>query len=407
MSSKNLKVAIVHDFLFQYGGAEKVVEAWLEMYPKAQVYTSFAVPEKFAASPVFVKAFGEGRVKSTWAQKIFDWKNKDNQRRLIKFQKHLFWLYPLLMRFKTVKNYDLVLISSTDCAKQVRYGNCKKLIHYCHTPTRYLHGLTSKTEHQSLSVLQKFALPIFTLLLKPLDYRAAKYLQKQNCFWLANSEYIQATIWDKYQVRSEVMYPPVETEKFKDIVRKPNKSSQFYLCHGRVSFHKRIDLAIMACLEAGKALKISGTSALEKEMEALKQIVEDWKKDNPRKKAHVEFLGRTTDKQLGELMSKCRAFIFPGKEDFGISPVEMLSAGVPVIAYAAGGALEYVRDGKNGVFFENQTIVDLVRAIEKFEAQDKWEEKAIRKTAQSFSKQAFIDATAEKVKQIFRIKKSR
>jgi glycosyltransferase involved in cell wall biosynthesis len=389
-----LKIAIVHDFLFQYGGAEKVVEKWLEMYPHAHVYTSFAIPEKFSSSPIFCKAFEEGRVHTTAAQKLFDWKNKNEERILQKYQKHLFWLYPILMRLNTIKDFDVVLISSTDCAKQVRYENVPKLIHYCHSPTRYLHGLTTETEHATLPLIQRICIPFFKLFLKPLDLWAVKYLNKKGCIWLANSEYIQANIWDKYKTMSQIVYPPIETEKFRKIVRKPLKieKNQFYLCHGRISFHKRIDLAILSCLQLGRKLKISGTSALEKQMNDLKTIVADYEANNPSKKGLIEFLGRTSDEQLKKLISQCKAFVFPGKEDFGIAPIEMLSSGVPLIAYGAGGALEYVKHGKNGVLFEKQTVSDLTKAILDFEElndKDKFDTKFVIESGQKFDEKVF------------------
>ncbi len=113
-----MKVAIVHDFFFQYGGAEKVVEKWLEMYPKADLYTSFFIPEKFASSPLLTQANEQNRVKTTIINRLFNWQI-NSTKPFTKFQKHFFWLYPLLTRFVQVKGYDLVLISSTDCAKQV------------------------------------------------------------------------------------------------------------------------------------------------------------------------------------------------------------------------------------------------------------------------------------------------
>lgn len=114
-----MKVAIVHDFFFQYGGAEKVVEKWLEMYPNSQIYTSFFIPEKFASSEILTRFNEKKRIKTTIINKFFNWQI-NSSKPFTRFQKHLFWLYPILMRFVKVQNYDLVLISSTDCAKQVQ-----------------------------------------------------------------------------------------------------------------------------------------------------------------------------------------------------------------------------------------------------------------------------------------------
>jgi glycosyltransferase involved in cell wall biosynthesis len=384
-----MNVVIVHDFLFQYGGAEKVVEKWLEMYPNATIYTAFYIPDKFKSSPLFEKARTENRIKTSFAQHIFDIKSKDGSHKFLRFQKHLFWLYPLAMRSITIKNADLVLISSTDCGKQVRLEKCNKILHYCHSPTRYLNGLTTETEHASLPLSYRLVLPLFTWWLKLLDQDAVKNLNKHKTIWIANSKYIKETIKKVYNTDSQVIYPPIELKKFLSNPRKPNKD-EFYLCHGRISFHKRIDLAIDSCLKLGKRLKISGSCALEKQMDDLKQIVADYESKHPESKGLVEFLGRTSDAQVSELMTECKAFLFPGKEDFGITPVEMLGGGVPIVAYQSGGALEYVKDGVNGVFFSEQTIESMSGAITKFEKTFVENTENIRKTSLPFDESVFI-----------------
>lgn len=383
-----METVIVHDFLFQYGGAEKVVEKWLEMYPDAIVYTSFCIPEKFRSSPTFTKASDENRIITSFAQRIFDIKNRNSDSKFIRFQKHFFWLYPLSMRAIKIKNADLVLISSTDCAKQVRLQNCKNVIHYCHSPTRYLNGLTTDTEHATLSLAYKIFLPLFTWWLKILDQDAVKYLNNHNTIWISNSKYIQKTIKDVYHTDSQVIYPPIELNKFLNNPRLKN-NDEFYLCHGRISFHKRIDLAIKTCLKLGKKLKISGTSAFDKQVEDLKKIVSDYTIAHPESVGLIEFLGRTTDEEVSVLMSNCKAFLFPGKEDFGIAPIEMLAAGVPIIAYKAGGALEYVQYSINGVFFDEQNVKSMVKAIETFETNFIENTENIRKTAMPFDEAKF------------------
>jgi glycosyltransferase involved in cell wall biosynthesis len=383
-----MNVVIVHDFLFQYGGAEKTIEKWLEMYPKAIVYTSFAIREKFQSSPVFCKAFVENRVKTSFAQHIFEIKNKHGIPKFLRFQKHLFWLYPLAMRTITIKNADIVLISSTDCGKQIRLKNCNKIIHYCHSPTRYLNGLTTETEHATLPLAYRLVLPLFNRWLKILDQDSVRYLNKHKTIWVANSKYIKETIKKVYNTDSKVIYPPIELERFLANPRKPSQN-EFYLCHGRISFHKRIDLAINSCLILGKKLKISGVSGLEKQTNDLKKIVTDYEITHPESKGLIEFLGRTTDEQVLNLMTECKAFLFPGKEDFGIAPLEMLGSGVPIIAYKAGGATEYVQDGLNGVFFNDQTVGNMTKAITRFENTFVENTDYIRQSSQSFDESVF------------------
>jgi glycosyltransferase involved in cell wall biosynthesis len=376
-----MKIAIVHDYLHQYGGAEKVVEKWLEMYPDADVYTSFYTPEKFESSQIYEKARIEGRIHTTWLQSVIP--------RIIKFYKHLFWLYPIVMSFLVVKGYDVVLISSTYCAKNVRYKGCKKIIHYCHSPVRFLHNLVTETDHKSINPVYRIIIPFLKAPLKWMDLKAVAYLNKNECIWIANSEFIKETIKQVYDTDSIVIYPPIELSKYLHINRNSNEIQDYYLCHGRISFHKRLDLAINSCLVLGKKLKISGSSSFAHEMDTLKKIVTDFESAHPESKGLVEFLGRTTDDQVIELITHCKAFLFPGKEDFGITPIEMLAGGVPLIAYKAGGALEYVQDGVNGVFFPDQTVESMTKVIQEFETTFNQNPKNIKKTSLPFDEKTF------------------
>jgi glycosyltransferase involved in cell wall biosynthesis len=388
-----MKIAIVHDYLHQFGGAEKVVEKWLEMYPEADLYTSFYTSKKFGTSKYFEKARLDNRIHTTWLQLILP--------KIMKFYKHFFWLYPIVMGFKVVKNYDVVLISSTYCGKNVRYKNVKKIIHYCHSPVRFLHGLVTETDHKTINPILRFIIPIFIFPLKWMDLRAVTYLNKKGCIWIANSKFIQQTILDVYDTKSKVIYPPIELDNFLDINRSNRKPDDFYLSHGRISFHKRIDLAILACLQTGRKLKISGTAAFEKELDSLQNLLHGYEAENPESKGLVEFLGRTTDDELQVLMATCKGFIFPGKEDFGIAPIEMLAGGVPVIAYKSGGALEYVQNGKNGIFFNQQSVFEVITALYTFE-KTQFSTKTIKDSSKSFSEKSFRD----KIDAVVRSKKN-
>jgi glycosyltransferase involved in cell wall biosynthesis len=383
------KVAIVHDFCFQYGGAEKVVEKFLEMYPESDLFTSIFVLSKFKSSTILNKHYNDQKIKTTWLNRVFNWNNGF----LLKYFKHFFWLYPLVMRFVILKNYDLVIISSTDCGKQIRFNNSPKILHYCHTPTRYLHNLID-SESYKIGLVQRILLPIFVFFLRPLDLSAIKYLNSKNCVWIANSIFVRGLIKQVYATDSIVVYPPIEVEKYLSLKRSESNMSvdnnNFYLCHGRISFHKRIDLAIRSCIELGVKLKISGTSALPQDMQDLQDTIDSYELQSPQKKGLIEILGRTTDGQINELISTCKAFIFPGKEDFGIAPVEMLSAGVPLIAYKEGGALEYVEESVNGIFFEDQNVESLKQAILDFEKVKNWNENIIRESAKKFNETIFI-----------------
>jgi glycosyltransferase involved in cell wall biosynthesis len=378
----SLRVAIVHDYFNQNGGAEKVVETMLELYPKADLYTSTFIPENFVNDQQLTKAYLDKRVKSTWLDKIFLTKDSKKSNR-IKFFKHLFFIYPIVMSFITVKDYDLVIISSTYCGKNIKLQNNGKVIHYCHSPVRFLHGLVTETDHDTLSWAQNLVISIFKPFLKWLDLKAVRNLNLNDTIWVANSNFIQKTISDVYGVDSIVIYPPVDTNRYLHLTKNQKPTEEFYLCHGRISFHKRIDLAIKSCLVLNKKLYISGTSALDSELKSLKDLVPINAKDQ------IVFLGRTSDQELNELICNAKAMIFPGKEDAGIAPIEMLAGGLPVIAYGAGGALEYIVDGQNGVLFAEQSEFSLSNAIKRFETL-KLDTKTIKNSSSNFTKTTFL-----------------
>jgi glycosyltransferase involved in cell wall biosynthesis len=374
-----MKVAIVHDYLHQYGGAEKVIENWLSMYPDADIYTSFFTPNTFLDSKEINLAHKQGRIETTWLQHFIP--------KIIKYYKYFFWLFPIVMSRLVVKNYDLVLISSTYCGKNVRYNNCPKLIHYCHSPTRFLHGLITETDHKSLNPILKFLIPIFIFPLKKLDLQAVKYLNSNGCKWISNSKFIQETIENVYQTKSTLIYPPIEIDQFLKL-KKTTLPKTFFLSHGRISFHKRLDLAIESCLELNEKLVISGQSALPKEMIDLRNIVKIAEEKDSSKKGLVTFLGRTSQEKYLDLLRHCKGFLFPGKEDFGIAPIEVLASGTPIIAFGQGGALEYIENNINGVLFKNQNISDICTAIKKFKS-SKFNPSLIKKTSTRFNQDIF------------------
>jgi glycosyltransferase involved in cell wall biosynthesis len=375
------KVAIVHDYLFQYGGAEKVVEAWLKMYPEADIYTSFYTHDKFGGSKGIQQAYQQGRIKTTWLQAWFGQQEEQKAKPLLKYFKHFFWLYPLVMSRLAVKNYDLVLISSTYCGKNVRYKNCHKIVHYCHSPTRFLHGLTTEVDHQSLGKVYQAIIPLFKFWLRWLDLRAVKYLNKIGTIWLANSKYIQKTIKQVYNTKSEVVYPPVEVEKFAGVVRNPDLENPFYYYFGRISFHKRLDLLISTCLATNRRLVITGEAGYQKEMQDLKKLANN--------SSLITFTGRQPDEVVKGYLTRCKGFLFAGKEDFGIAPIEVLGAGVPAVMYGAGGALEYIEDGVNGMLFDQQNVESVGKTLDKFEKVQNWDSDVIKASASRYSVQKF------------------
>jgi|LakMenEpi03Aug12_release.lakeMendotaPanAssembly.Ray.scaffolds.fasta_scaffold182915_2 glycosyltransferase involved in cell wall biosynthesis len=373
-----MKVAICHDYLFQFGGAERCVESWLEMYPNADIYSSFSIPEKFKDSVQITKAFEEGRVQNSFLQGIFRFKFAQ------KFQKHLFWIYPIAMSFLRVKDYDLVIVSATYCGKNIKLQNNQKVIFYCYTPTRFLYGFVTETDQKMINPILRKLIPFFTKPLRILDQKAAKYLTRNGAIWVAISKYIQDNIKIAYGVDSQIIYPPVETEQFTKLTRKADQIEDFYIYFGRISFHKRIDLAILACLNLGKKLVIVGASSFQPEMDKLKDIV----KNHPNKEL-ITFAGRVSDIERNNLLQKAKAMIFTAKEDFGIAPVEAIAACCPVIGYGSGGALEYIQPGVNGTLFEEQSMESLQEAITNFEKMEGWNVENMRKSVQKFASGEF------------------
>jgi glycosyltransferase involved in cell wall biosynthesis len=377
-----MKVAIVHDYLFQYGGAEKCVDQWLNIYPDADIYTAFSFKENFQDSPNITKSFDSNKVYSSFAQQIFKIPF------LKKFQKHLYWLYPFAMSFFNLKDYDFVIISASFCGKNIHLDNCKKVIFYCYTPTRFLYNLVSNEDQKTIPGFFKMLMKIINYPLKIADQKAVNYLKSKQVEFISISKFIQNRVKKYYHAETKVIYPPVELKQFNEIVPKQNLDIPYYIYFGRISFHKRLDLVIQACLNLNKKLIIVGSSALKTDMDHLKKIVIDFESKNHTKKGLVDFVGRVSNEDRNNYISKAKAMIFPAREDFGIAPVEALAAGLPVIAYEAGGALEYIQHKVNGYFFEQQTTESLQKAILEFEGL-KLDPKKIKETAEQFSEESF------------------
>lgn len=377
-----MKVAIVHDYFHQYGGAEKVVEEWLEMYPEADIYTSFYVAEAFKSSPTIHSSLTSGKVKTSLAQRLF------NSKKSLKYFKHCFWLYPVAMSLVEVADYDLVLISSTNPGKNIRLNNNKKVLHYCHTPTRYLYLLDRETDLKTVQPLFRMILPLFTWWLRYIDQRAARYLTRQGTQWIANSDFTAQKIQNIYDVESTIIYPPVNIDRFKHVKKKVDTSDPFYFYFGRISFHKKTQLAIQACLESGRKLVVAGSAAFQPEMDKLTSMVDEHVKNHPEDKDLISFKGRLPYEDIEDYLSRCSGYIFPGIEDFGIIQIEVLASGTPVIGIKAGGHLEYITQGENGVFFDEQTPESIHKALQTAESIS-WNSDHIRASAETYSQEVF------------------
>jgi glycosyltransferase involved in cell wall biosynthesis len=370
------RVALVNHWLVSPGGAERVVVELHKLWPEAPIYTAAYSPKKF---PELAGA----DVRTTWLDKV-----------PLAKRKHQFFPILRALAFKSLdlSEYDIVITSDAAEAKMVKTGENTLHICYCHTPIRYLWvDYEWYMKHPPFGWLNPLARVVlkFTLgWLKSMDYDGA---QRVNWF-VANSHNVAQRIRKYYGRDSQVIYPPIDTERFK----LSRKHGDYYLIVGRQVAYKRLDLAVDAFNELGLDLRVAGVGE-----EAAKQAA--------RSKPNIEFLGRVSDEKLVELYAGAKGFIFPTEEDFGMVPVEAMASGTPVIAYASGGALEYVIEGETGVLFKDQTAVGLKEAIERFEKM-KFSPERVRAEAEKFAATVFdkaiLDLVSEKWRDFRAVKRS-
>lgn len=380
-----MKAALVHDFLNQYGGAERVLEAIHELYPYSTVYTSLYDPNKL---PLRMRR----------------WDVRSFKLPRFPFAKTYTFFYPLLFENIDLSNYDLVISSSANFAKGVLTKPKTLHISYIHTPPRFLYHYPTEVNRRKIWFLKPILMP-FDNLLRSWDYSAAQ----RPDFLITNSKETAKRIKKFYGREATVIYPPVglEAAYFQASAEKEGSAQgvgsyfrasrenkmqnsyserseeegsersegSYFLIVSRLAAYKRIDLAIKATNQLRIPLKIAGTGREERRLKRMAGPT-------------VEFLGVVSDEKLPELYRNCQAFIFPGADDFGITPVEAMFFGKPVIALGKGGALETVVEGKTGKFFEQETVDALVGALESFDP-SKYKAKDCIAQAKKFSKERF------------------
>jgi glycosyltransferase involved in cell wall biosynthesis len=337
-------VAIVHDYLNQPGGAERVVLAMANMWPDAPIYTSlYRVDSTFPG-------FGGANVRTS----PLDLVPIDGAFR------NLFPLYPAAFRAFGTLDQDVVISSSSGWAHSVRTAPHTFHAVYCHAPARWLYG----GDH--LGGARHRVLRPFVGALRTWDRVAARRAQ----LYIANSEEVRQRIRSHYRVDPPVVYPPVDTERFR-----PTARGERLLVVSRLLPYKRVDAIVDVANRAGIGLDIVGTGP---SLEELRRQA------GPT----VTFHGRLPDAEVSQLMESCRALCLPGKEDFGITPVEAIAAGKPVIAFAAGGALETITEGVTGAFFERHDADEVLAAIHRCDRIAAGPEE-IAAAARRFSRHAF------------------
>jgi len=351
-----MKIALVHDFLTQLGGAEKVLEVLHEIYPEAPVYT--LVYDDMATNGVFKN----WNIKTSYLQNLpFG----------IKKYKYYLLLMPSAIESFNLDDYDVVLTSSSAYAKGVVVKPNSLSICYCHTPTRYLWS-DAHTYVQELGqgkLLKKF-LPIPLNYLRMWDKLAAERVDK----FIANSNYVAKRIKKYYGRESEIIFPPTDTEKFKI----SPELDKYFLVISRLRPYKKVELVMQAFYKLGIPLKIIGVGSEKQDKERVKRFI----------KPNIELLGYVSEEEKIRYLSRCQALVHPQEEDFGITVIEAMASGRPVIAYKSGGALETVIEGVTGKFFNEQTWESLADTIIKFKSED-FDPLKIREHSLKFSKEIF------------------
>ena len=349
-----LRVAIVHDWLIG-GGAELVVEQLHKLYPNAPIYTSYATRD-------WRKRL-DGKVKTGWLQL---WPFS----RLRKFVPFLrIWWFTHL----DLTGYDLVISSTGAEAKGIRVPKSAIHICYLHAPTHYYWSRYNEyMEHPGFGVFDWAARLGLRMFIKPLrrwDYKAAQ----RPDYLITNSSHTRSEIQKYYDRSATVIHPPVHTEFFRKLAGTTKRRG--FVIAGRQTPYKRFDLAVVACTKQDLPLTVIGNGPDNRRLRKLAG-------------KSVTFLGNVSNAVLAEELANARAFIFPGTDDFGITPVEAMAAGTPVIAYKAGGALDYVVPNKTGVFFDEPTAMSLAIAMRTF-AKRKFNSADISRFAEGFSQAQF------------------
>jgi glycosyltransferase involved in cell wall biosynthesis len=358
-----MRIALVHEYLNQFGGAERVLQVLCAMYPQAPIYTLFYDSE--ATGGVF-----EGRdIRTSFLQKVpFISKNHT-----------LFPLFmPLAVEQFDFSGYDVVLSISSSFSKGIITKPGTRHICYCLTPPRFLWDSSQKfvEEFDYPGIIKVFIPPLITYLRlwdREASFRADEFM--------SISGFVKERIKKYYSRDSEIIYPPVNIDKF---YISDNVQDYFFMA-GRLVSYKRFDLAIKVFNKLGWPLKIAGTGP---ELNRLRKIANN----------NIEFLGLISDGELARLYSQSKAFIFPQEEDFGITPLEAMASGRPVIAYRGGGAVETIEEGKTGIFFNEQTEEALFDALKYFDTKQ-FNPIDCRIQAEKFGIQVFKDNFSKKLDQ--------
>ncbi|TSC90000.1 MAG: Glycosyl transferase group 1 [Microgenomates group bacterium Gr01-1014_5] len=360
-----MKIALVHDYFSEFGGAERVLRVLSDMFPDAPIYIAFKVK-----GSLMDKSFADREIRESFLAPIL---------RVGKLYSPLRFLAPFVWSSFDFSEYDLVIASSSwfitkgfNITRGFKVGKYTKVICYCHTPPRYLYGYET-----SINVMKYWPVKVYAAIvnhfLRMYDFWSAQKVDQ----FIANSEEVRARIQKFYRKEAIVIYPPVEVKKIIETTRR-TKKDDFFLLVSRLVGGKGIEEAAEAANKIGFKLRVVGEAA------GFSKV-----RDRVRGGNNLELLGRVNDEELYQLYARAKGFLaFARNEDFGMTVVEAQAAGTPVIAYNGGGFRETVVDGSTGLLIDDTSLEGLKRAFGKFE-RIKWQKEEIQENAKRFSRENF------------------
>lgn len=361
------RIAVFHDNFAQMGGAEKVAEEIFGLLPGSTLHSTVAVPE------ILSTKLRDAGIRTSWMQHL---------PALKRHFRHYFLLYPLAVETVDLSTYDLIVSSCFGYAKGLRKRRDAIHVCYCHTPMRWVWRYDDYSERAGFGGLTRKLLPLLLAGLKRWDLRASR----RPDYFIANSHVVAERIKKVYGRDSIVIPPPIDVRRFQSTSVSDGDHDDYYLVLSRLVPYKRIDLAVEACTRLNRRLLIVGDGPDRARLERLAG-------------PSVSFLGRQSDEAVARYAARCRALLFPGEEDFGMTPLEINAAGRPVIAFRAGGALETVVDGATGVFFDQPSASSLAQAMQEFELL-LWDSAQLRAHAGKFDRTVFASRLLEFLRQV-------
>jgi glycosyltransferase involved in cell wall biosynthesis len=348
------KIAVFHDNFAQMGGAERVAEEIYNLLPGASLHSTIAVSE------VLSRGLQQANITTTWMQYLPG---------LRRHFRHYFLFYPFAVESVDLSAYDLIISCCFGYAKGVRKRKNALHVCYCHTPMRWVWRYEDYSERAGFGRLSRRLLPLLLSVLKRWDLRASR----RPDYFIANSQAVAERIKTLYGRDSIVIPPPIDVSRFQpDPVQE-----DYFLVLSRLVPYKRIDLAVAACTKLNRKLLVIGDGPDRARLEKIAG-------------PSIRFLGRQSDEAVARYAARCRALLFPGEEDFGMTPLEVNAAGRPVIAFRAGGALETVVEGRTGLFFDKAEAASLMQAMKDFDLCN-WNAQELRAHAAKFDRAVFAD----------------